>query len=63
MNAWDCICRISLAAEELSRCDEYIDAEGANILRDATETISDAIWDSLLNKMRQRVDAALKEAA
>lgn len=55
MNPWDAICRISLAAEELSRC-EYIDAQGANILRDASEAISDTIWASLLRRMRSHLE-------
>ena len=54
MNTWDAVCRVALAAEELSRCD-YIDAEEANILRDASEAISDAIWASLLRRMRSRL--------
>lgn len=52
MNAWDRICQIAVAAEELSRCDEYIGAQEANILRDACELISRTIDDNLLRQMR-----------
>lgn len=52
MTKWEAVCQIALAAEELSRTDEYIDAQDSNILRDARQLIDETIWANLLQFMR-----------
>jgi hypothetical protein len=57
-HTWDLICEIALAAEELSRCDRYIDAQESLILRDARDSIGATVDRNLLFFMRQRFEGS-----